>query len=137
MRAQVSPHSSQQARPYGSEQTLDKPGQRAYGGPMTSTSAPGANHDFRIGDIVSVSFKIESELDADGEYHLAPTNAGRSYYASPEDMTLVEHPQPKVAVELTYDELNDLCIKTAILGWDDPLYQALCAARHKAHNERS
>lgn len=93
-------------------------------------------HDFRVGDTVSVSFTVESELDSDGEYHLEPTH-GWTYYANPEDMTLVERPQPKVAVELTFDELNELCLKTAILGWDDSLYQALCTARHKARDERS
>ena len=109
--------------------TLDKPRQRAYGGPMTSTN----NDGFLVGDKVS----YEGIVTAVTPTTVSVSKTGEKFGNAEEclwssNITLVERPQPKVAVELTYEQLDRLCVQHVDVRNEDPLYVALCAARQKA-----
>lgn len=84
-------------------------------------------HDFRVGDVVSITGTVlqanDDVLDIEG------TNKVECVWAS--NAVLVERPQPKVSVELTFDQLDDLCIE-AVTGPLRHLYDTFIAAREEA-----
>lgn len=90
--------------------------------------------DIRIGDVVNWNNEgVVAGVCDDPDFVYVRFGVD-TYFLRKSALELVERPVTKVAVELTYDQLDELCFKTAV-GSPSELYQTLNAARDVAYDE--